>query len=407
MTEDKPVLPLSRLQKWVIAFGLLSMGVGFTISFVVAPPLARDAGLSEIQVAGILTISAFLYAFFTPVWGRIANRYGRKRIMVFALFATAITNSLFLLTLEAALRGAFLGIQTFFLLAGVRIAFGLLTSGLQPASFAAMTDSTTHHDRAAGLGFLGAAMSIGSILGPAAAAILARFGALAPLWGSVVFSTVTAIILLCVLPKDHAHDASVQRPKGLSLNDPRIRPFFWLLILYFTAVGMVQQTLAWFAKDRYLLERAEAVEAAGWIFAVMAIAMVLVQTFYVARFKPRPHFMLPIGLALVSIGYALAIMHLPFWFVCVAFSVVGAGSALIVPSLNALGTMAVGPQDQGSAAAVMSSAPPFGFVLGPLIGATLYMINNDLALAMSAAGIGVLFLIVIFRMREPPTPAPN
>ena len=105
MTEDAPVRPLSRLQKWVIAFGLLSMGVGFTISFVVAPPLARDAGLTEIQVAGVLTISAFLYAFFTPIWGRIANRYGRKRVMVFALFATALANSLFLLILDAALKG--------------------------------------------------------------------------------------------------------------------------------------------------------------------------------------------------------------------------------------------------------------------------------------------------------------
>ena len=401
MTEDAPVRPLSRLQKWVIAFGLLSMGVGFTISFVVAPPLARDAGLTEIQVAGVLTISAFLYAFFTPIWGRIANRYGRKRVMVFALFATALAKSLFLLILDAALKGAFLGLQTFFLLAGIRIAFGLTTSGLQPASFAAMTDSTTHHDRAAGLGFLGAAMNIGSILGPAAAAVLARYGALAPLWGSVIFSALTGLVLLMILPKDHMHEPGAQRPKPLSLNDKRVRPFLWILILYFTAVGMVQQVLAWFVKDRYHLERAEAVEGAGWIFAVMAVAMILVQTFYVARYKPRPQFMLPVGLALVTIGYALAIPHFPFWFVCVAFSVVGFGAALIVPAVNALGTMAVGPEDQGSAAAVMSSAPPFGFVLGPLIGASLYMINNDLALAVSAAGVGILFLLVFFRMREP------
>jgi len=66
MSEPTPVRPLSRFQKWVIAFGLLSMGVGFTISFVVAPPLARSAGLTELQVAGILTISAALFAFMTP-----------------------------------------------------------------------------------------------------------------------------------------------------------------------------------------------------------------------------------------------------------------------------------------------------------------------------------------------------
>ena len=401
MTEDKPVLPLSRLQKWVIAFGLLSMGVGFTISFVVAPPLARDAGLSEIQVAGVLTISAFLFAVFTPIWGQIANRYGRKRVMVFAMFATALMNSLFLLTLDAALKGLFVGLQTFFLLAGVRVAFGLLTSGLQPAAFASMTDATTYQDRDAGLGILGAAMSVGSILGPAAAAVLARFGALAPLWGSVAFSAISGLIVLLVLPKDEPHDATIQRPKALSLNDARVRPFFLLMMFYFTAVGLVQQTLAWFVKDRFLLERAEAVEAAGWVFAVMAIAMVLVQTFYVNRYKPRPRFMLPIGLALVALGYGLAIPHLPFWFLCLAFLTVGAGSALIVPSLNALGTMAVGPKEQGSAAAVMASAPPFGFVLGPLIGAALYMVHNDLSLAVSSVSIGGLFVLVFLTMKDP------
>ncbi len=401
MSEIAPVRPLSRLQKWVIAFGLLSMGVGFTISFVVAPPLARDAGLTEVQVAGVLTTSALLYALFTPVWGRIANRYGRKRVMVFAMLATAVTNSFFLLTLDAALSGVFVGIQTFFLLAGVRIAFGLLSSGLQPAAFASMTDATTYRDRAAGLGFLGAAMSVGSILGPAAAAILARFGALAPLWGSVAFSAFCGLGVLFVLPKDEPHDATVKRPKPLSMNDARVRPFFWLLIFYFMAVGIVQQTLAWFAKDRYGLERAEAVESAGWIFAVMAIAMVLVQTFYVNRFKPRPRFMLPIGLALVAVGYGLAIPHLPFWFVCLAFAVVGSGSALIVPALNALGTMAVGPEDQGSAAAVMASAPPFGFVLGPLIGAALYMVHNDLPLTASALALVGLFIAVLVLMKDP------
>ena len=81
MSEAAPVRPLSRLQKWVIAFGLLSMGVGFTISFVVAPPLARSAGLTELQVAGMLTLSSLLFAFMTPVWGRISGRIGRKRVI--------------------------------------------------------------------------------------------------------------------------------------------------------------------------------------------------------------------------------------------------------------------------------------------------------------------------------------
>ena len=399
MSEIAPVRPLTLTQKWVIALGILSMGVGFTIGFVVAPPLARDAGLSEIQVAGVLTLSALLFAIFTPTWGRIANRYGRKRVMVFALFANAITNTLFLLTLDAALKGFFHGLQTFFLLAGVRLAFGLMTAGLQPAAFSAMTDATTFRDRAAGLGFLGSAMSVGSILGPAAAAGLAQFGALAPLWGAVFFTVFCGIVLMIFLPRD-VKIVTTGRPKPLSLFDARVRPFFLILIAYFMAIGLVQQTLAWFVKDRFGLERSEAVSSAGSIFAVMAVGMVLVQAFYVNRYKPDPRLMLPAGLAFVSMGYALAIPHLPFPFLCAAFFVVGAGGALVVPALNALGTLAVDQMDQGGAAAVMAAAPGYGFVIGPLIGAGLYMLNDDFPLMTSAGVLGVLFLMVLTLMKR-------
>lgn len=404
MSEERSLKPLSRLQKWVIAFSLVSMGVGMTISFVVAPPLARGAGLSELEVAGVLTGSAFLYALLTPVWGRWANQFGRKRVMVFALFMASVTNAMFILALSAAMRGVFLGLQAFFLLAIVRAAFGILASGLQPSAFAAMTDATTSHDRAAGLGFLGAAMSVGSILGPTGAAILARFGELAPLWGSVVFSLMATAIVLFVLPRDESSRGR-KRPKPLSMFDSRVRVFVIFMILYFTAVGCMQQTLAFYVEDRYGLQGAQSVEAAGWVFATMAIAMVLAQTFYVNRYKPRPLFMLPIGLTMVAGGYFLAIIHMPFWFLCGAYLIVGAGSALVVPSLNALCTLAVPIDDQGSAAALMAMAPPAGFVIGPLIGGAVYMVHHDLPLTISAVSMTALLAFALIKMGEKPVQA--
>ena len=180
---DTPLRPLTPFQQAIIALASVAMGAGMTINFVVVAPLARQAGLTEIQVAGILTLSAAIYALMIPQWGRWADRFGRKRVMVFSLSAMGITNMVFLFALEAALAGVITGLTMFFTLVFVRVWFGLLSPGLQPASMAAMTDATTPATRAAGLGMLGAAMSIGSILGPAGATILAPFGALAPLWG--------------------------------------------------------------------------------------------------------------------------------------------------------------------------------------------------------------------------------
>jgi len=400
-SNELPLLPLTRLQQAMIAMASIAMGAGMTINFVVVAPVARDAGLSELEVAGILTLSAAIYALMIPRWGTWANRFGRKRVMVFSLMAMGLTNMAFLLTLEAALAGLLTGSTMFLSLVSVRIWFGLLSPGLQPASMAAMTDATTPRTRAAGLGLLGAAMSIGSIIGPAGAAVLAPLGALAPLWGSIVLCLCCGLIIGFVLPPTRRANKTTQRPKALTMRDPRVFPHLVFLFAYFVAVGMIQQTLGWFLEDRYGLEEADVVLFTGIVFACLAIMMVVVQFGFIQPRKPDPRKMLPAGLALVATGYVTADLSQPYWSVCLAFLIVGAGAALAVPSANALGTMSVQREEQASAAALLAAAPPSGFIFGPLIGAGLYQLSPKLPLLVSAALIaGLALYAAVFLTRQ-------
>lgn len=387
---DTPLRPLTPFQQGMIALASVAMGAGMTINFVVVAPLARKAGLTEIQVAGILTLSAAIYALMIPQWGRWADRFGRKRVMVFSLMAMGFTNMAFLFALEAALAGMITGLTMFFTLVFVRIWFGLLSPGLQPASMAAMTDATTPTTRAAGLGMLGAAMSIGSILGPAGATVLAPFGALVPLWGSIILCISCGILIAFALPKSRSTRESADRPTPLAMRDPRVFPHLLFLFTYFVAVGMIQQTLGWFLEDRYELGEEKTVLYAGIAFACLAVMMVIVQFGYVQPRKPDPRRMLPTGLFLVAIGYVLANLLMPFWAVCLAFLIVGGGAALAVPAANALGSLSVERHEQGSAAALLAAAPPSGFIFGPLIGAALYQVAAPLPLYVSASVMAVL-----------------
>ena len=397
---DVPLRPLTPFQQGMIAFASVAMGAGMTINFVVVAPLARKAGLTETQVAGILTLSALIYALMIPQWGRWADRFGRKRVMVFSLMAMGITNMAFLFVLEAALAGALTGLTMFFTLVFVRIWFGLLSPGLQPASMAAMTDATTARTRAGGLGMLGAAMSIGSIIGPAGATVLAPFGALVPLWGSIIFNITCGVMIAFALPKSRSTRQSAQRPSPLAMRDPRVFPHLLFLFTYFVAVGMIQQTLGWFLEDRYELGEERTVLYAGIAFACLAVMMVIIQFGYVQPRKPDPRGMLPLGLFLVAIGYVLANLLMPFWALCIAFLIVGAGAALTVPAANALGSLSVERREQGSAAALLAAAPPAGFIFGPLIGATLYQFSAPLPLYVSAvvmAALGAYAFFVVAR----------
>jgi hypothetical protein len=48
--------------------------------------------------------------------------------------------------------------------------------------------------------------------------------------------------------------------------------------------------------------------------------------------------------------------------------------------------------EQGGAAALLSAAPPAGFIFGPLIGAALYQAGHALPLIASAIVVGALAL---------------
>lgn len=399
---ETPLRPLTPFQQGMIAVASVAMGAGMTINFVVVAPLARKAGLAEVQVAGILTLSAAIYALMIPQWGRWADRFGRKRVMVFSLMAMGITNMAFLFALEAALAGMITGLTMFFTLVFVRIWFGLLSPGLQPASMAAMTDATTPTTRAAGLGMLGAAMSIGSILGPAGATVLAPFGALVPLWGSIVLCISCGVLIAFALPKSRSARESAERPSPLAMRDPRVFPHLLFLFTYFVAVGMIQQTLGWFLEDRYDLAEQQTVLYTGIAFACLAVMMVVIQFGYVQPRKPDPRGMLPTGLVLIAIGYVLANLLAPFWAVCIAFLVVGAGAALAVPAANALGSLSVDRHEQGSAAALLAAAPPAGFIFGPLLGATLYQVSAPLPLYASASVMAVLSAYAMFVVARRP-----
>jgi MFS family permease len=129
--------------------------------------------------------------------------------------------------------------------------------------------------------------------------------------------------------------------------------------------------------------------------------MVVVQFGFIQPRKPDPRKMLPAGLALVATGYVAADLSQPYWSVCLAFLIVGAGAALAVPSANALGTMSVQREEQASAAALLAAAPPSGFIFGPLIGAGLYQLSPKLPLLVSAALIaGLALYAAVFLTRQ-------
>ena len=63
-----------------LKFGLFTVGLGQSFVFVIVPPLARELGLTEVQVSLVFAFSAVAWALTSASWGRASDKYGRRNI---------------------------------------------------------------------------------------------------------------------------------------------------------------------------------------------------------------------------------------------------------------------------------------------------------------------------------------
>jgi MFS family permease len=84
---------------------LVVVGMGFTVLFPVLAPLGREMGLSELQITAIIAASSLTVFLSSPHWGRLSDKYGRKRIILTGIFGFTAGTVLFNSTLHAGLAG--------------------------------------------------------------------------------------------------------------------------------------------------------------------------------------------------------------------------------------------------------------------------------------------------------------
>ncbi|MFA6930250.1 MAG: MFS transporter [Lentisphaeria bacterium] len=148
---------------WISQF--LSM-VGFSISLPFAPFYIRalgvvDEGHVRIFAALSAAISNVTFAVMAPIWGILADRYGRKNMVLRANFGGAVI---------VALMGLAPNVSWFLLLRGLQGVF----TGTVSASMTLVASSTPNHRQGFALGFLSTSVFSGDMAGLFIGGILAE-----------------------------------------------------------------------------------------------------------------------------------------------------------------------------------------------------------------------------------------
>ena len=365
-----------RWDKGILVACLITDRIGLSLLYIVFGPLVRQLSLTENQFGLLMASANIALALASPYWGRKSQSLGRKPVLLIGLSGYTVGFIALALSLQAGLWGWLSPWPLFFVLLAVRLFYGLVAAGTQPAATAYIADITSQENRARGMALMGVAAGIGTVLGPAIGGILAGIGPVLPLYVAGILSAIAAVIALAWL-RETARKAelSVEKsPAGkLKITDGRIFPYLlgWFAVVL--VITGIQTVTAFLIEDTFgLTETRRIAEAASVAFLTMGVAMVFTQAVVLQKFRIPPRILLRAGFGLFGVGLLVLVPAENLLMLYIAYALMGFGYAAISPGLNAAASLSVQSHEYGDVAGLLAAAPIFGMVFGPVAATMLY-----------------------------------
>jgi MFS family permease len=388
--------PRSALYGIVAAVFVSGTGIGSLLP--VLPLFLRERGASY-SLVGVI-VGAALAAQAVGQWpaGWLAERIGRREMMVAGLLLAAAASLMFLLPLPVEL------------LVVARFLQGLGFAAAAPAEVAMVADVVPANELGRAYGWVSAARQSGIIVGPAIGGILAVFGrwTVFAVTGSALAGA--ALVAALTLPRSVRRgraDVSIAR---VFVRSTRVGVAMRAVVTMTIGLGLLIgiYDVVW---SLYMRELGASDFVIGLSFTLFALPLVAATPFAgwgADRWDRRW-----LAFGSVAIGSLMAIIY-PFLNVIpivIAVGVVeGALWAFTEPSMNSFLMEAV-PDRRGEAQGVVGTAMSASMAIGSLFGGALFAMGSGVPFFV-AAGVGFGFALAAIpglraAGRRSPVPVPD
>jgi DHA1 family tetracycline resistance protein-like MFS transporter len=390
---------MEQIQKrnlWIIIGITILNAIGMTIVFPLFPFLLEKY-VPSTSVAGVMSALVSVFAvctfFAAPIFGALSDRYGRKSILLLSLLGSVI--GYILLGVGGALWVLFLG----------RIIDGL-TAGNQSALFAYITDSTEPEERGKWFGYLGGAIGLGFMIGPAIGGLLGTTSITLPFFVTAGITVLSMVCISILLPESLPIE---KRTKEMTLKS--FNTFFHfkeifsmrharaLLIMgtfFYVGLGIWQFNASIFLKDVFLWGPS----FIGGLFILVGICDILSRV--VALPQMLKHFsekvVGTIGLAGLTLGlgflFLSAFIH-SIILIIAAVACIVLGEGLFDPTYNAQLSQSVDEDKQGLLQGTSQSLQALYHVIVPLGAAAIYTYSHGAVFAVATIVMSVGLILFI------------
>jgi MFS transporter, ACDE family, multidrug resistance protein len=381
-------VPSRRPTLWLIGSITVTGILANTLIYPAIPDILDDLGIDD-GAAGLLVAAASLPGIaMAPLIGVLADRYGRKQVLVPCLVVFAVFGAL----------GAFAPSFTWLLLA--RFGQGVGSAGLINLATIVISDTWTGVDRARILGYNSAILTVSLAVLPAVGGLLTDLGSWRYSFAPYPLALVTAAVVMVRLdpgPSDRSTSIGAQvRAAAAAARRPQVLAPLGLAFITFVMVfGLFLTVLPLHLEREFGLTASER----GLLLAVPALgatvgALVLGR----ARRFLGPRQIVVVSFALFTLAYPVVGLAGSLVLLVAAGVVYGLGEGLVLPTLTDVVAESAPDSSRGAVLSLQVSAIRSGQTVGPLIaGAGIAVIGTSgtfLAGGVLAALVVALTLMV-------------
>lgn len=372
--------------------------LGFGLIIPQFPYYAKACGATAWDVGLIGASYSFFQFLFSPIWGRVSDRIGRRPILILGLIGSGVS---FIVFGAAFHVHAWTGIGLISILFVSRSIAGTCNANIATAQ-AYIADVTPPEQRNARMGIIGAAFGLGFILGPAFSGYLGALGGHSlPFYVAGAICLATSVYAYSALPESRRPGKSgeLSHARGW-MADPRVLDSTpqWLavicLFLSTFSMGVMENTLGLFTEASPVFRFDQMAFSHLMLFAGFMIAFT--QGWLVRKLAPRHReavlviagsFLMIPGLGLMT----LAGGTLQLYFL---MGLAALGNGLLNPSLASLSTRLARPAISGEVLGFAQSMSSLGRILGPVAGGWLYEFRSPTTAYLMAGAVMVVTTIL-------------
>jgi len=402
-------MPSSRAALTFVLLSVFIDSLGFGIIIPSLPQVIMQLTGEPVSTAAdwsgyLMAVYALLQFFMAPVFGNLSDRFGRRPLLLFSLFAFGVD---FLLTgLARSMTWLFVG----------RAFAGVFGASYSTAG-AYIGDISDDTNRAKNFGLIGAAWGSGFTLGPVIGGFVAEsMGSRAPFFVAAALALANVAFGLFALPESlpverrRKFEWARANPFGAfkSLTHlPMVAGLLFAVFLYQVAHDSLPAVWMFYTQHKFGWGPAET----GWSLTFVGIMTVIVMGGLTGYAVPKlgERRAIVVGFLLMTVGFAGYALVPQGWMIYPAI-VFGSLGGIANPAMQSVMSKQAGPNAQGELQGAVASLASIAAIISPIFMTQLFSYFSTPAAPFLLPGApylvsGVLvFCCVLIALRTvPPT----